>query len=1161
MLGAGMSDDCLAQSDGMSDATGSVGGRVLGPGGQPLAGAQIQMENRASGESTRIVSDAGGSYWFPAVPPGSYTVRVHAPGLSEWEADNLTVGMDTAARLEARLAALAVHRTVLVDAGQGHAGATGHPAEGERDVLDDLPNNTRQWSRLAGLLGAASPGTDGELSFRGLSPLMNNITVDGLSNKLAFRARERGTQGYGFATSQASVGEFQAPGSGFSPEYGGRLTAVTRSGSGHMRGRAVFYDRGRFGQASNAFSKVMEILPAGGAATGPVLYLNGQPVTYVEQPWRAPDRRQQWEISAGGPVRRGRAYWFFSWGEYLRSDPAVARANEPEVFFAPPSAAVLTVLEARLAGSTSPVVKRCPAWSPAAGSTAMAACAYASVLHDLSGMLGTVPRSSHQTTVFPKLTWRVTDRNELVLQYNRMRRVSPYGLLLGASETSGVGSFGNTSTSDDVAAGQWEFFASPHLVNSARLQVSRNVLAHAPGAATEFEKQFTANAWGLAPEISIDTSRGFSFGTLATANKRQYPAEKRWQFADAITWIRGPQALRFGYGYDHVADAIDGLNGENGAYSYASLEDFVSDMLAPNSCGGTANALGRYPCYSHYRQTVGYAKWDFQTADYAAYLADQWRIRRLTLTLGLRYEYDQLPNTNQALVNAAIPGTASLPHERSDFGPRAGFAWDLLGDGRTVLRGGFGLYFARVPNATVFSALTSTGATRSPRDYRWRPMDVAAPTFPSVFASGETPYVDASAPDQRSSAPEVVFFDRHFRRPQIDQMDLSLAQTLGGGTVLTMTAMATNGHDLSQFVDTNIDPTAVARVFYSVQAPGPGGDAGPLAHNARQVAGFTNLVYAPARFYFLRTDPRYGAMTDIVSETNSSYRGAMVRVVRRMSRAITVNAGYTWSHAIDDNQNEASFAERNNLYDPADWKLEHGTSNYDVRQRIAGGIVLREPWRLRGGKGLLLGGYSLAGAGDWRTGLPYTMRIAGAAPTPSCSYAAWLQAGGAGGGGARCLESVTQPNGVITGVGVPVAGLGPGLNGSGGENLIPPIGRNTFRFPVSAGLDLRLAKRIQLSDRYSFDLMAESFNALNHRNVTRVQTAGYRLGNDSVHANMGTLTWQSGMKPGTRTTMVNGTTQTDYIFDPTAAFGGVTNANSTPTLRERQIQAGLRLNF
>jgi hypothetical protein len=754
----------------------------------------------------------------------------------------------------------------------------------------------------------------------------------------------------------------------------------------------------------------------------------------------------------------------------------------------------------------------------------------------------------------------------VVAQYNSMRRAGLHAALGGATETDALGSFGNSSTSDDTAVARWDWFATPRWMSSARYQYNRDLLAQTPGTASAFEAQFANNAWGLPPEVSIDKSQGLSFGTLGTVNKRQYPLETRQQLAEAATWVHGRQALRFGYDYNYVTDALEGLNGENGAYSYASLTDFLSDMPAPNSCDGTTTGTGPYPCYSRFRQTVGSANWSFETADYAAYLANEWKVgQRLALTLGARYEYEQVPDTNPALANADIPETARLVHDRTGFGPRGGFAWDVFGKGQTVLRGGYGIYTVRLPNAMVFSALTTTGSARSPRTYSYRPLDVAAPAFPYVFASDEQPYVNPAAPNHNSTAPEAVYFDPHFRHPQIQSMDLSLQQELGFRTVLTLTGMATDGRNLTQFIDTNIDLQNWATLFYSVAAPGNQGQIGPLSKATSGVSGYTNQVYQPLRFYYQRLNPAYGAITDMVSETNSSYRGAIAELTRRMSRTLTVHAAYTWAHAIDDNQNEATFAERNDVYDPADLKLEHGTSNYDVRQRLAGGLVLREPWRLRGPAGMLLGGYSLAGTGAWRTGLPWSMRTMGAVPTPSCSYANWLNAGGATGDGANCLKAVTQPDETFTdntaGMVVPIASLGGSLNGSGGEDLIPPIGRNTYRYPAAVNLDLRFTKTIRISDRCSFEVMGEAFNALNHQNVTNMQTIGYRATNDKTHPNMATLTWQSGMKPGTKTALVNGTSETQYAYDPTAAFGGVTNANSGAVNRERQLQLGLRLNF
>lgn len=207
----------------------------------------------------------------------------------------------------------------------------------------------------------------------------------------------------------------------------------------------------------------------------------------------------------------------------------------------------------------------------------------------------------------------------------------------------------------------------------------------------------------------------------------------------------------------------------------------------------------------------------------------------------------------------------------------------------------------------------------------------------------------------------------------------------------------------------------------------------------------------------------------------------------------------------------------------------------------------------------MLNGYTLATAAEWRKGLPYTMRTTGSIPAPSCSYYNWLAAGGPNGGG-NCLQAVTQPGGVITDEGVPIPGLGASLNGSGGEDLIAPVGRNTFRYPAVVNLDLRFAKSTHLTERISLEFMAEAFNLLNHQNVTTIQTVGYRLTNNPAHANTGTLSYQSGMTTSTTTNASGGSVE-QIVPSATAAFGGVTNANSSPLYQQRQVQFGGKLIF
>ena len=215
-----------------------------------------------------------------------------------------------------------------------------------------------------------------------------------------------------------------------------------------------------------------------------------------------------------------------------------------------------------------------------------------------------------------------------------------------------------------------------------------------------------------------------------------FPDERRWQFADTVTMTAGNHTFKFGGDINFVKDIINNLRFLGGEFNYTGattgIADFIVDYVNFQTNGairalsnGTlirirsadASVSADYAatfrragkCYAgNFNQGFGVLGLTMKTTDLNYFLQDDWRVTpRFTLNLGLRYEY-QL-NPDPVNVNPGLPQTDNKVDDRNNFGPRVGFAYDLSGDGKTSIRGGWGLYYGRVINSTVYNTLVNTG--------------------------------------------------------------------------------------------------------------------------------------------------------------------------------------------------------------------------------------------------------------------------------------------------------------------------------------------------------------------------------------------------------------------------------------------------------------------
>jgi len=202
-------------------------------------------------------------------------------------------------------------------------------------------------------------------------------------------------------------------------------------------------------------------------------------------------------------------------------------------------------------------------------------------------------------------------------------------------------------------------------------------------------------------------------------------------------------------------------------------------------------------CYAgNFTQGIGPAGLTMKTTDFNFFIQDDWRITpRLTLNLGLRYEYQQNPDA--VAPNPALPQTANKVDDKNNFGPRVGFAFDMTGDGKTSLRGGWGLYYGRVINSTVYSALTNTGLGPTVSQQQ---LTIAANNLPPAAGTcGGNPvtaqnclpiYPNLLVPIGSTTTnivvrPAVQFFDDDFQLPQIHQGDLIFEREIARNTVVS----------------------------------------------------------------------------------------------------------------------------------------------------------------------------------------------------------------------------------------------------------------------------------------------------------------------------------------------------------------------------------------
>jgi hypothetical protein len=586
---------------------------------------------------------------------------------------------------------------------------------------------------------------------------------------------------------------------------------------------------------------------------------------------------------------------------------------------------------------------------------------------------------------------------------------------------------------------------SPTLVNEARFQYARDLEFQVSQTPLAGEPRTAVN--GSAPDVGLQN--GLNFGKPNFLERKSYPNEKRAQFTDNVTMVSGRHTIKFGIDINHVNDVLSNLFTESGSFFYNNVNDFIVDYvnwrtpLAPTAtCVGSTRAPGK--CYSgNYVQGFGPTGAEFSTTDYNFFLQDDWKIMpRLTVNLGLRYEYQKLPDAQLPNPSTAqIPNTtvtlndvtSKLPSDSNNFGPRAGFALALTSDWKTSLRGGYGIYYGRTINSTIYNALLNTGAAGGQFQTSLQPTAATAPAFPNVLTS---------AP---AGTGAIQYFAPDFSNSMIHQADFIVERQLMSNTAISASYLVSIGRNLPTFLDRNLNrPTE--NQTYTVN----GGD-------------FNGQTFTIPVFRGARPNTTYGVLTEIASTVTSDYHALVLQINRRMSRGLQLLGSYTLSKSEDDSQRSQTFTTANVPFNVFDLKGEHGRSNFDRRHKfVVSAVYAPRVQSDRRAVTAILDGWSIAPIFQLYTGLPYDGVVSGS----------------------------------VTG------GTAGSLNGAGSSsNRLPLLTRNAFTGPGVKNFDMRLSRRFYIKEGMNLEFLAEAFNILNRTQFTGANTTMYTLTGTTLNFN------------------------------------------------------------
>lgn len=707
--------------------SGSITGVVADSTGAIIPNATVKLVNKNTGLEKTATASADGVYNFTSLQPGTYSVSATSGSFAEQKFDvEVQVGRTTDANFT--LGASSLSATVEVTAEGVQTTSSNSDAVLNETAINNLPINGRRFQDFATLTPTAQIDTErNQISLSGQRGINSNINVDGVDYNQPFFGGIRGGERSNFAPTipQESIKEFQVVAAGYSAEFGrssgGIVNVVTKGGTNNLRGSAFYLIRPDNFSRNHEFVRRLE-------------EVNNLEIT-------AAPTQQQFGGSIGGPIIKNKLFFF---GSYEQQ----AFTADRRVLF--------TGLDSVVRNSTNQ-----------------------QAIDYFRSQETNYQLTNDAKTALGRIDWNVTGNNLASFRYSWNRgeglnsvAVGDAGTLFNPIANGALSNEGTEIDINNVFVAQLTSTLSSNYVNDFRFQYAKG------------ERPRFANA--RSPLVTV-TNVG-SYGTRSFLPTTQF--DERLQFVEGFSVVKGNHSAKFGGEFsDILVDQAFGFN-QFGSYSFTGGTTGGLTALAVDP---TNPSDRRFDGGTFYNQQIGNLAANFRIKELAFYGQDAWRITpKITINYGLRLEKQYNPDPelgNDTIINlvrnAQFPllnnrgfDPTQIPDSEWQVGPRVGFAWDIAGNGKSVLRGFGGLYYARTPAIIIagpvnnfrvppgdlsvslpfaipasFTAATTEGQTA------YNAFLTANPTYVSVLASAglPCPLATGTAVNLRTCLPNTVF--------------------------------------------------------------------------------------------------------------------------------------------------------------------------------------------------------------------------------------------------------------------------------------------------------------------------------------------------------------------------------------------------------------------